>query len=75
MDIPLKGSQDGFSLPVYGLGTWEVGRRGEADGGHDERGVGAIRQAIERGVTHIDTAESYGAGHCEKLVRQALGAG
>lgn len=32
-----------------------------------------IRHAFERGYTHFDTAEGYGAGHNEKLVGEALG--
>src|SRR5690606_35488374 len=61
-----------FSLPVYGLGTWQMGGRGEADYSNDSAEIKAIQKAIELGVTHIDTAESYGAGHSEELVGDAI---
>lgn len=34
--------------------------------------VSLIRTAVDRGVTHFDTAEMYGVGHNEKLVGEAL---
>lgn len=72
MNIPTKKLKNGFELPVYGLGTWEMGGRTEADTSNDEREIKAIQNAIERGVTHIDTAESYGAGHAEELIGRAI---
>ncbi len=70
--IPTKTLANGFSLPVYGLGTWQMGGRHESDDTHDEQEVTAIRQAIDYGITHIDTAESYGMGHSEELVGKAI---
>src|SRR5579864_3878257 len=72
MNLPLKSLKSGFSLPVYGLGTWEMGGRTEADHTQDEKAITAIKASIDHGITHIDTAESYGAGHCEELVSQAI---
>lgn len=72
MNIPVKKLSNGFSMPIYGLGTWQMGGRYEADYSQDEREIQAIRGAIEKGITHIDTAESYGAGHSEELVGQAI---
>lgn len=72
MNIPTKMLKSGFSLPVYGLGTWQMGGRETADYSNDDAEVKAIRQAIDCGITHIDTAESYGAGHSEELVAQAI---
>ncbi|HVS79092.1 MAG TPA: aldo/keto reductase, partial [Candidatus Saccharimonadales bacterium] len=72
MNIPIKTLKSGFSLPVYGLGTWEMGGRWEADHSKDDAEVSAIKAAIEHGITHIDTAESYGAGHAEELVAEAV---
>ena len=68
MDIPVKTLKSGISLPVYGLGTWQMGGRWEADSSQDEIEIRAIRYAIEQGITHIDTAESYGNGHAEELI-------
>ena len=72
MDIPIKTLKSGFSLPVYGLGTWEMGGRMEPDYSQDEIQIKAIKTAIDHGITHIDTAELYGDGHCEELVGQAI---
>src|SRR5581483_7658265 len=72
MNIPVKTLKSGFSLPVYGLGTWQMGGRFERDDSNDEAEVNAIKAAIDRGITHIDTAESYGTGHSEELVAQAV---
>jgi diketogulonate reductase-like aldo/keto reductase len=72
MKIPTKTLKSGFSLPVYGLGTWQMGGRFEADDSKDEEEIAAIKAAIDRGIKHIDTAEVYGAGHCEELVGEAI---
>ena len=72
MEIPLKTLESGFSLPVYGLGTWQMGGRGEADHSNDEAEIAAIKAAIGHGITHLDTAESYGAGHSEELIGEAI---
>lgn len=72
MKIPTKKLKSGFELPVYGLGLWQMGGRWEADTSRDNEEIGAIRNAIELGVTHIDTAEMYGDGHAEELLGKAL---
>jgi diketogulonate reductase-like aldo/keto reductase len=72
MEIPVKTLKSGFSLPVYGLGTWQMGGRGEPDYSNDETEIAAIKSAIDHGIAHIDTAESYGGGHAEELVAQAI---
>ena len=62
----------GVEIPVLGLGTWGMGGRQIEDHRWDDENVTAIRMAIELGLTHIDTAEYYGAGHAEELVREAV---
>ena len=59
-------------IPIFGFGTWRLGGVKHADTSQDERIIQAIRDAIELGYTHIDTAEMYGAGHTEELVGQAI---
>jgi len=59
-------------IPVIGIGTWRVGGAMTPDYSHDEEAVEAIRYAISLGMTHIDTAEIYGAGHSEELVGRAI---
>src|SRR5665213_2902564 len=72
MNIPTKKLKNGFELPVYGLGIWQMGGRFESDTSKDREEVAAIRAAIDAGVTHVDTAESYGNGHAEELLKQAI---
>ena len=61
----------GVEIPVLGLGTWGMGGRQIEDHRWDAEQVASIRMAIELGLTHIDTAEYYGAGHAEELVGEA----
>lgn len=60
-------------IPVLGLGTWRMGGGLTAqDRSNDQKYVSAIRYAVKRGITHIDTAEIYGAGHTEEIVGEAI---
>lgn len=61
-----------LSMPVLGLGTWEMGGRHTPDRSQDNHWIDAIVSAIGLGIKHIDTAAVYGGGHTEKLVGQAL---
>ncbi len=60
-------------IPVIGQGTWGLGGGMTRDDSLDEMALQAIRNAIELGYTHIDTAEMYGRGHAEELVGQVIG--
>lgn len=55
-------------VPVIGIGTWEMGE----DISEDDKNIKALKEAIRLGMTHIDTAESYAAGHAEELVGRAI---
>lgn len=72
MEIPVKKLKSGFSLPAYGLGTWQMGGRYDADISADEADIATIAGALERGITHIDTAEMYGDGHSEELIGRTI---
>lgn len=63
---------DGAKIPVLGIGTWEIGGRFETDKSKEQQWITAIRQAVELGFTHIDTAEVYGAGFTEQMVGKAI---
>ena len=62
----------GVFIPKIGLGTWGMGGKQIEDRRWDEETITAIRFAIDLGLTHIDTAEYYGAGHTEELVGEAI---
>ena len=53
------------------MGTWQAGKKMWV-GIEDAETIKAIRQAYEAGITTIDTAEVYGAGHSEQIVAKAL---
>jgi len=40
---------------------------------NEKEAVDLLQAAVDRGVTHFDTAEMYGIGHNERLVGRALG--
>lgn len=44
----------------------------ETDTSQDEEAIQSIKDAIEIGYTHIDTAELYGAGHTDELIGEAI---
>lgn len=72
MHIPSKKLENGFELPVYGMGLARMGGYNEPDHSQDKEWIQAIQQSIEHGVTHFDTAEAYGAGHSEELLGEAM---
>jgi diketogulonate reductase-like aldo/keto reductase len=53
-------------VPVIGQGTWDIDEKDRA------AAVGALRQGLDLGMTHIDTAEMYGAGSAETIVGEAI---
>ncbi|TCO32890.1 aryl-alcohol dehydrogenase-like predicted oxidoreductase [Kribbella steppae] len=61
-----------LDVPAIGFGAMVLspGMYGEID---DDRGVAAIRAAIEAGGTFLDTSDAYGDdGHNERLVGRAI---
>lgn len=64
-------------IPIssIGIGSWQAGGRGPWGGGpaaDDREAIAAIRCAVEGGLTWVDTAASYGLGHAERVVAEAL---
>jgi diketogulonate reductase-like aldo/keto reductase len=59
--------RSGERIPQLGLGTWHMGERG-SDRAAEAK---AVRAAVDLGVTLIDTAEMYGEGGAEEVVRVA----
>lgn len=72
METPTKQLKNGFSMPVFGIGTWGMGGKRQPDTSGDPADIAALRRAIELGISHIDTAEAYGGGHSEELVGEAI---
>ena len=63
--------QSGIKLPAVSFGAWAIG--GWLWGGPDDgNAIQAIHAALDAGITCIDTAPTYGMGHSETLVGQAL---
>jgi diketogulonate reductase-like aldo/keto reductase len=52
-------------VPIIGQGTWTMER-------DRAQSIAALRRGIELGLTHIDTAEMYGAGAVEEVVGEAI---
>jgi aryl-alcohol dehydrogenase-like predicted oxidoreductase len=70
VDIPGTSLQ----LPRIALGTWAIG--GWMWGGTDEaEAIRTIHEALDRGITLIDTAPVYGFGRSEEIVGKALAEG
>jgi diketogulonate reductase-like aldo/keto reductase len=59
-------------IPALGLGTWKMGGGMTAGKSQDKKYIDAIEYAVQKGLTHIDTAEIYGAGHAEELVGKTI---
>ena len=66
--IPL--GRNGPGVSILGLGCMAFsGMYGPAD---DAESIATIHEALERGVTLLDTGDFYGTGHNEMLLREAL---
>jgi aryl-alcohol dehydrogenase-like predicted oxidoreductase len=65
---------DGPRVPAIGLGCASMSMEG-ADPSRDQTSIATIHAAVDGGITLIDTADFYGNGHNEWLIRQALRAG
>lgn len=59
-------------VPAIGQGTMGVGGYFTEDTTKDDFYINMLKLGIERGMTLIDTAEAYGAGHSEELVGRAV---
>ncbi|HVI87460.1 MAG TPA: aldo/keto reductase [Dongiaceae bacterium] len=62
----------GFQASAIGFGAWAIG--GSWGDVSDRDAEGALNEALDRGVTFIDTADVYGDGRSEKLIARVLAA-
>lgn len=60
--------RDGGAMPVLGLGTWMMGEHKAAAAAE----LAALKLGLELGMNLIDTAEMYGSGGAETIVRDAI---
>ncbi len=60
----------GFSVTEVGLGTWEIG--GDWGDVSKTEGKEAVRAALDAGIDFLDTADVYGDGRSEQLIRRVL---
>ncbi len=62
----IRASEVGFGVWTLATGWW---------GDHtDDQAIGLLRRAHELGITFFDTADTYGEGRGETLLRDAFGA-
>ncbi len=64
--------KSGLSVPYIGMGTWAIGGGKWWGDNDDQLSIRTIHEAIDRGITWIDTAPVYGVGHSEEVVGSAL---
>ncbi|RRR77318.1 aldo/keto reductase [Streptomyces sp. RP5T] len=73
--------RSGIEVSALGFGCWAIGGEWQAADGQplgwgkvdDEESVRAVRRALDLGITLFDTADTYGAGHSERVLGRALG--
>jgi aryl-alcohol dehydrogenase-like predicted oxidoreductase len=65
---PLGSS--GMQATAIGLGCMSLS--GTYGASNDDAGIAVIREALDRGITLLDTSDAYGAGHNEELVGNAI---
>ena len=71
----------GIEVSALGFGCWAIGGEWQNTEGQplgwgkvdDEESVRAVRRALDLGITFFDTADTYGAGHSERVLGRALG--
>ncbi|MFJ9152649.1 aldo/keto reductase [Streptomyces sp. NPDC102270] len=81
MEITRTLGRSGIEVSALGFGCWAIGGEWQdADGQplgwgkvDDEESVRAVRRALDLGITFFDTADTYGAGHSERVLGRALG--
>jgi aryl-alcohol dehydrogenase-like predicted oxidoreductase len=60
----------GISVSAIGLGCMSLS--GTYGASNDDEGIALIREALDQGITFLDTSDAYGKGHNEQLVGKAI---
>jgi len=65
-----KLGRPGIKVSEIGFGGWGIG----GGWGHqdDKEAMRVLKQALDLGITFLDTALAYGDGHSERLIGQAV---
>ncbi len=71
MDQRALGSQ-GLIVSAIGLGCMGMSDFYGADASTEPESIATIQQALDRGVTLLDTGDFYGMGHNEMLIGRAI---
>ena len=63
-----------LNVSVVGIGTWGMSGQGWESSAvsNDAQSVETLRAAVDAGINFIDTALTYGSGHAEEIVGDAL---
>ncbi|HEQ71527.1 MAG TPA: aldo/keto reductase [Spirochaetia bacterium] len=71
--------RSGITVSAMGIGLWAIGGPWEYMGNpagwgkvDDAESIRAVEAAVDMGVTFLDTAANYGAGHSEEILARAL---
>lgn len=62
----------GHPVARIGFGAMQLAERGQLTAPDRDTALAVLRRAVELGVNHIDTADFYGAGVANELIRAAL---
>ena len=68
--IPL--GRGGPKVSAVGIGMWQAGGKAWGSDVRDADCRRAMERAVELGVNLVDTAEAYGDGHSEQVMRPAI---
>src|ERR1700729_1899191 len=70
-NLPTRSlGSSGLQSSAIGLGCMSLS--GTYGVSNDEAGIAVIREALDRGITLLDSSDAYGAGHNEQLVGKAI---
>jgi len=71
MSIPKRSlGSSGIKVSAIGLGCMSLS--GVYGASKDDDGIAVIHEALDRGITLLDTSDMYGFGHNEELVGKAI---
>jgi aryl-alcohol dehydrogenase-like predicted oxidoreductase len=71
MTIPKRSlGSSGIKVSAIGLGCMSLS--GVYGASKDDDGIAVIHEALDRGITLLDTSDMYGFGHNEELVGKAI---